>query len=203
MDFDISTLLTGENMLDPITYQYFHQLIDNRTIVFNDFIGSDIVEKIYLPLRDFEKDDSVWPVTMIINSCGGSVSDGFFLAHYISQYSKKLNIIVTGNACSMATVILAAGGKNKNVTRYCYPSSYSLIHDGFIAFEPQESKTAQDIMNFNDKVDKDIRQFFLDNTNITAEEYDANTRKQWFLSADDMLKYNLVDKIIGVNDNGD
>ena len=52
----------------------------------------DIIEKVFIPLKDFEKDDSNEPVTIIMNSSGGSVSDGFFLAHYISQYSKPLNI---------------------------------------------------------------------------------------------------------------
>ena len=132
-----------------------------------------------------------------MNSSGGSVSDGFFLAHYISQYSKPLNIIVPGYATSMAAVILAGGGKNSNVTRYCYPSTYGLIHDGYVALSASEAKTANDIMAFNNKVDEDIREFIINNTNITAEQYDAQARHQWFLSADEMLQYNLIDKIYG------
>jgi ATP-dependent protease ClpP protease subunit len=50
-------------------------------------------------------------VTLILNSLGGSVADGFFLANYLSNYSKKLDIIVTGYAASMAAVILSAGGE--------------------------------------------------------------------------------------------
>jgi ATP-dependent Clp protease protease subunit len=150
-----------------------------------------------LPLLDFEKDDSTEPVTLILNSSGGSVSDGFFLAHYITQYSKPLNIIVPGYACSMAAVILAAGGKNENVIRKCFPCSYALIHDGYVALAAAETKTANDIMAFNDSVDRQIRQFFLDNTAITEEEYDSHTRRQWFLNAEDMIKYNLMDEVFG------
>jgi len=47
-------------------------------------VQDDIVEKVYIPLRDFELDNSNEPVTLIMNSSGGSVSDGFFFAHYIS-----------------------------------------------------------------------------------------------------------------------
>jgi len=132
-----------------------------------------------------------------LNSLGGSVSNGFFLAHYIAHYKKKLNIIVTGYAASMAAVILCGGGKNDNVTRYCYPSTYALIHDGYIALQASEAKTASDIMAFNEKVDDDIRDFMLKNTNITAEQYDAKTRHQWFLSAKEMKELNLIDIIIG------
>lgn len=183
--------------LDIVNYQYFHQLLHKRTILFNQEVDENIIETVYLPLKEFEEDDSQAPVTLILNSPGGSVSDGFFLAHYLTTYKKKLNILVTGYAASMAGVILAGGGRNSNITRKCYPSTYALIHDGFIAISPSESKTASDIMAFNDKVDNDIRQFILNNTKITAEIYDAQARHQWFLSSKELLEYGLIDEIIG------
>lgn len=187
----------GASELDPSSYQYYNQLFKHRTIILNDDISESLVEKVYLPLKEFEEDSSTEPVTIILNSSGGSVSDGFFLAYYISQYSKPLNIVVLGYACSMATLILAAGGKNENVIRSCYPCSYSLVHDGYVALAAAESKTAADIMAFNNQMDEKIRQFFLDNTAITAEAYDEHARHQWFLFADEMKKFNLIDHIIG------
>jgi ATP-dependent Clp protease protease subunit len=159
-----------------------------------------VVEKVFLPLRDFEKDSSTEPVTLILNSSGGSVSDGFFLAHYLAHYSKPLNIIITGYAASMAAVILAGGGKNENIIRSCFPCTYGLIHDGYVALAASETKTANDIMAFNDSMDKQIRQFFIDNTNITEEMYDSKSRHQWFLSAQEMLDLGLVDRIIGITE---
>ena len=196
---DLEELFNGLQTygFDPAMYQYFNQLINHRTIIFNCDVQEDIIEKVYIPLRDFELDDSKEPVTIIMNSSGGSVSDGFFLAHYISQYSKPLNIIVPGYACSMAAVILAGGGKNENVIRSCFPCSYALIHDGYVALAAQEAKTANDIMAFNSSVDKQVRQFFLDNTKITETEYDSHTRHQWFLNANEMLETGLIDRIYG------
>lgn len=196
MDFEFLTL-PEQVGFSPVTYQYFNQLLNKRTVIMNVEIDESLIETVYLPLKDFEEDDSTLPVTLILNSPGGSVSDGFFLAHYLSHYKKPLNIIVTGCAASMAAVILSGGGKNPNVTRYCYPSTYALIHDGFVALAASESKTASDIMAFNDTVDKDIRQFILDNTKITAEKYDSMTRHQWFLSAKEMKELGLIDKIYG------
>jgi len=100
----------------------------------------------------------------------------------------------------MATVLLAAGGKNENVIRSCYPCSYVLIHDGYVALAAAESKTAADIMAFNNEIDEMIRQFFIDNTDITAEEYDMHARHQWFLFSKTMKEKNLIDKIIGVDE---
>lgn len=195
-ELDFLDIFSGTE-ISPETYQYFHQLFHNRTIIFNGAVDEDIMERYYLPLRDFENDDSNKPVTIILNSFGGSVTEGFFFAHYLSQYKKPLNIIVTGCAASMAAVILAAGGKNPNITRYCYPSTYALIHDGYVAIGASESKTASDIMAFNERVDEDIRQFMIDNTNITAEQYDSKTRHQWFITANEMIELGLADKIFG------
>ncbi len=203
---DLEELLSGildkisATELSPMMYQYYDQLFNHRTIILNDDITEHIVEYVYLPLRNFEQDDSTEPVTLILNSSGGSVSDGFFLAHYISQYSKPLNIIVLGYACSMATILLAAGGKNENIIRSCYPCSYVLLHDGYVALAASEAKTANDILNFNNKIDEKIREFILTNTNITAEEYDGQARHQWFLFAEEMKEKNLIDKIIGVDE---
>lgn len=203
MELDSLFDLFGKFEFSPRTYQYFHQLIDNRTILFNADVDESIVESVYLPLKEFEEDDSTKPVTLILNSCGGSVSDGFFLAHYIAQYKKQLKIIVPGYAASMAAVILAGGGNNPNVTRYCFPSTYGLIHDGYIAISPSESKTAADIMTFNEDKDKEIQDFIISHTKITEEEYTAQARRQWFLTAKDMLERGLVDKIIGDDDNNE
>lgn len=200
MDIDNLFDLFGKVDFNPSVYQYFHQLMDKRTILFNADVDENIVESVYLPMREFEQDDSMEPVTLILNSSGGSVSDGFFLAHYIAQYSKPLNIIVPGYAASMAAVILAGGGKNENVIRYCFPSTYGLIHDGYIAISPSESKTAGDIMTFNNEKDNEIRQFIIDNTDITAEEYDAQARHQWFLNAKQMKEKNMIDHIYGDDD---
>ena len=192
--------LFGKFEFSPTVYQYFHQLMDKRTILLNSAVDESIVESVYLPLKEFEEDDSMEPVTLILNSIGGSVSDGFFLAHYISQYAKPLNIVVPGYAASMAAIILAGGGKNENVIRSCYPSTYGLIHDGYVAIQASEARTADDIMDFNKKKDAEIRQFIIDNTDITAEEYDAQARHQWFLSAEEMKEKGLIDKIIGVDE---
>ena len=194
--FDFLAIPEKYSSVDAIEYQYFHQMLDNRTIIFNSEISEDIVETLYLPLRDFENDNSDEPITIILNSVGGSVSDGFFLANYLASYKKKINLIVAGYAASMAAVILSAGGKNDNITRYCYPSTYVLIHDGYVALSASEAKTANDIMAFNNLVDENIRKFIITNTNITEELYDSKARKQWFISAEEALELNLIDKIM-------
>lgn len=190
-----------ESTVDPVMYQYFHNLKHNRTIIFNRIIDSDVIENVYLPLREFEKDSSDEPITLIMNSDGGSVTDSFFIANYLTTYKKPLIMICTGSASSMATVLFAAGGKNPNITRYAYPSSYMLIHDGYVTLGgASEAKTATDIIHFNEKVDDKIRNFIIENTKISEKDYDSHARKQWFLFADEAKELGLIDKIYGVDE---
>lgn len=202
-EFEILEIPQKYTGATPAEYQYFNQLLNHRTIIMNEDICENIVESFYVPLRQFEMDDSDEPITIIFNCSGGSVSDGFFVANYLTNFKKKLKIIATGYAASMAAVLLAAGGKNNNITRYCYPSTYLLLHDGYVALQTSEAQTAADYMSHNRTVDESIRKFLIENTSITPELYDSMTRRQWFIGAEEAKELNLIDKIIGVDCDND
>ena len=195
---DLTALLDIQS-IDPATYQYFDKLLNARTIIFNQEVDERIVERVAIPLLDFEQDNSNDPVTLIFATVGGSVSDGFVLCNIIDQYTKPLNIIVLGYAASMGTIMLAAGANNPNVTRKCYPFTYALLHAGSTAFSG-EALSVQDTLEFNRRVDDKVKQFIVSHTKISEDEYLQHERKQWFLDADDMLKYGFVDEIIGKED---
>lgn len=179
-------------------YQYYNQLTNNRTVVLNSEIGDDFLERVYLPLRDFENDSDERPVTLIMSTPGGGVFDALFLCDYLKHYKKKLNIIVCGCAFSMGAVILCGISSNPNITRMAYPNSVFLIHDGYTALNGStEAKTAQDIMKFNETVDERVGKIIVSGLNITQEEYDSKARKQWFMFADEAKERGLIDTIIG------
>ena len=144
---------------------------------------------------NFEKDDNTEPVTLILNTPGGSIDDGLVLLNVIDNYKKPLNIIVMGYACSMGSIILCAGSKNPNVKRYCHKFSYGLIHAGSV-FLGGNTSTVKDTVKFNERVEKTIKNYILENTKITEDEYRESERKEWYLTANDMLEKGMVDEIL-------
>lgn len=185
--------------LDRINYQYFNQLLNNRTIILNEEIGDNILECVIIPLREFEKDDCSSEVTLILNTIGGSIADGLALCTVLDTYKKPIKVIVPSYACSMGTLMLCAGNKNPNVTKIAYPFAFGLFHSGQ-TFVGGESTSVEDIMDFNKGVDAAIRNYVINNTKITAELYDSHNRKQWYITAQDMKNYGLVHKIVGDDD---
>lgn len=193
------TLIEDQSNLDPVMYQYFNHYKNHRTIVFNRAVDDSIVEMVILPLLEFEAEEDNTPVKLIISTVGGSVSDGLILCNIIDNYKKPLEIYIYGYACSMGTIILCSGNNNPNVTKYCYPFSFGLFHAGYSAVEG-EALSVEDQMAFNKQTDTMIRDYVVANTKITAEEYKANERRQWYLTAKEMQEKGLIDIIIGGDD---
>lgn len=188
--------------LDIPTYAYFDNLLNKRTILFNTYVDEDVFERLIVPLRNFERDDSNEPVTLLIQSGGGSVLDGLPVLNIIDNYSKPLNIIFYGYLFSMAIIFASAGNDNPNVTKYCHPFSYGLLHAGTVAIQPSEAKSALDAMAFNDRVDSVVKNYVVTHTNISEQEYTENERKQYYMDAAQLKEKGFIDKIIGVDTDG-
>ena len=183
-------------VVDPIVrYQYFENL-KKRTIVFNRMVDEDILEYLILPLRQFEEDDSNEPVNLILNTCGGSTMAGLVVLNLIDNYKKPLNIYVYSYAMSMGAIILAAGNKNPNVRKFAHKFSIGLIHSGDVVLGQSTANQAKDTMNFLQDIDKRIAQYFFENTNFTKAVWKKIKDKEFYMTAEEMKKYGLIDEIL-------
>ena len=183
-------------VVDPIVrYQYFENL-KKRTIVFNRMVDEDILEYLILPLRQFEEDDSNEPVNLILNTCGGSTMAGLVVLNLIDNYKKPLNMYVYSYAMSMGAIILAAGNKNPNVRKFAHKFSIGLIHSGDVVLGQSTANQAKDTMNFLQDIDKRIEQYFFENTNFTKAVWKKIKDKEFYMTAEEMKKYGLIDEIL-------
>lgn len=189
-----AAVVTEDVSMSPETYQYFLGL-ENRRIVINEEIGSDLVTKVILPLLDFDNDGSGEPIEILINSVGGSALDGLVLCDIIDKLKTPTTITVLGYAFSMGCIILAAGKHNHNVKKVCYPFSVALLHDGNNALMGSVGDV-KDTYKFYNRLDKRIKKYILANTEITEDEYCSMERKQWYMDSECMLEKGLVDEIL-------
>ena len=180
------------NSPDPILYHYY-QGLSNRIFYINCEIDSDLVDMVSVPL--LMADTTGEPITIYLNTPGGSVFDGFNLADIISNLRSPTTIIVLGYAYSMGMYLLMAGSNKPNITRKCYPFSTGLMHGGSSLVQGTSSQV-RDYHEFAERFDKKVENFVLANSNFTKKEYDKIERYELYLTAEEMLEKGLVDEII-------
>lgn len=198
IQMDLAELLDSFNnsSVSPDIYYYYKGLKD-RTIYITEEISSDLVYTVIMPLIQMDNDGTGEPITIYINTPGGTVYTGMALCNVIENLKTPTTIKVLGIACSMGALILAAGANNPNVTRECTPYSVGLIHSGS-EFIEGTSTQVKDKAKFNEKYEAILTKYMVDRLKFTEEEYLSLERYEYWMTAEDMLRVGLVDKINGV-----
>lgn len=179
---------------DPIMYQYFKNL-KNRTVIINEDISEASIETVVLPLLEMDNDGTDEKITIYLNTAGGEVGVGLTICDVISKLKTETEIVVLSYAYSMGGLILMAGFNNPNVTRKCYPFSTALLHSGS-TYISGTSTQVRDYHNFQSKYEEMIKDYIINNSKITKEEYDEMYRYEWYLTSQDMLEKGLIEEIL-------
>ena len=195
MDYaeNLKEMLTTNTPIPPL-YNYYKGLSKN-TIYLNEDIDENIFDAAIIPLLNMYSDDKVDKITLYLNSPGGMLYNGFALVDIIERLTTPTSIIILGMAASMGGLIAMAGHNNPNVTTYCYPHSVGLIHSGE-TFLAGNTNAVRDTHKFGERYEKKIKEYILTHSSISDEMYQDIERKEFWMTADDMLKYGIVDKIL-------
>lgn len=179
---------------NPIFFQYFKNL-KNRTIVINDEVSENIIEMAVLPLLEMDNDGSGKDINILISSPGGAVYAGLTLCSVIDKLKCKTTITALSYVMSMGALITMAGFNNPNVYKKCYPFTVGLIHGGN-QFIDGTSSQVKDFFNFNEKYEEKIKEYILTHSKITEKDYKKMLKSEWYMTAEDMVKYGIVQEIV-------
>lgn len=174
------------------SYDIFSRLLKDR-IVFVDGEITDatadlvVAQMLFLESENPEKDISIY-----INSPGGSVTAGLAIYDTMQYVKCPVQTICLGQAASMGAFLLVGGSKGK---RFALPSSRVMIHQPWGGVEGQESDIsvqAKEILRLKDLT---IKQFAY-HTGKKIDEIARDMERDFYMSADDALKYGIVDKVM-------
>ncbi len=98
----------------------------DRKIFLIGEVNDESCNKLIKELMYMEGENSTSPITLYINSPGGSVSSGLAVYDTLRLMKSPVRAVVTGIAASMGSIILLACEKEN---RYMLPSSKIMIHD--------------------------------------------------------------------------
>ena len=174
------------------SYDIYSRLLKERVIFLigpvNDMTANLVVAQLlFLEAENPDKD-----ISLYINSPGGSVTAGMSIYDTMQFVKPDVSTLCIGQAASMGAFLLAAGAKNK---RFSLPNSRVMIHQPSGGFQGQSSDIqiqAKEIMYLREK----LNAILAHHTGRSADEIDRDTERDNFMSADESVKYGMIDKVI-------
>ena len=174
-------------------YDIFSRLLEERIIflagpVTDMNANLVIAQMLYLASKDPKRD-----IKLYINSPGGSVTAGLAIYDTMQYLKCPVSTICIGLTASMAAVILAAGTKGK---RFSLPNAEILLHQVAGGMQGQAADieiTAKQIVKMKEKLNKILSS----HTGQPLAKVEKDTDRDFYLTADEALKYGLIDEVIG------
>ena len=174
------------------SYDIYSRLLKDRII----FLGGEITDEeanlVVAQLLFLEADDPDKDISLYINSPGGSVTAGMAIYDTIQYIKCDVSTICLGMAASMGAFLLAAGVKGK---RRALPNSEIMIHQPLGGARGQ----ATDVAIHADgllRTKKKLNEILAERTGQPIERVQADTERDNFMTAEDALRYGLIDAII-------
>jgi len=159
---------------------------DQRGI--NDAVADTIVAQLlFLDAEDPEQD-----IYLYINSPGGSVTAGMAIYDTIQHIRPDVCTICFGLAASMGAFLLAAGTAGK---RMALPNSRIMIHQPLGGAQGQAVDIeiqAKEILYYKRR----LNELLAHHTGQPFERVEADTERDFFMSAEDAQKYGLIDQVL-------
>ncbi|MBU6228688.1 MAG: ATP-dependent Clp endopeptidase proteolytic subunit ClpP [Cyanobacteria bacterium REEB459] len=177
----------GERAFDIYSRLLRERIIFLGTAIDGQVADSIVAQLLYLDAEDPEKD-----VQIYINSPGGSVTAGMAIYDTIQQIRPDVVTICFGLAASMGAFLLCAGTKGK---RLSLPSSRIMIHQPLGGAQGQAvdiAIQAKEILYHKNR----LNQLIALHTGQPIERVEADTERDFYMSAEEARDYGLIDDVI-------
>lgn len=173
-------------------YDIYSRLLKDRIIFMGEQVTDDMANIIIAQFLFLESEDPDKDINLYINSPGGSITAGLAIYDTMQYVKPDITTICTGQASSMAALLLAAGAKDK---RFALPHSRIMIHQPMGATQGQATDIdiqAKEIM----RLKQAINELFARHTNQEIKKIRNDTERDFFMSGQEALEYGIVDRVI-------
>lgn len=174
------------------SYDIYSRLLKDRIIFLGTAIDDTVANLVVAQLLFLESEDPDKDISLYINSPGGSVTAGLAIYDTMQYIKPDVSTICIGMAASMGAVLLTAGAKGKRIT---LPNSRVMIHQPMGGMQGQASDIeihAKEILKTRSK----LNEILAKHTEQPLERIEADTDRDFYMSAEEAQQYGIVDKII-------
>jgi ATP-dependent Clp protease, protease subunit len=177
------------------SYDIYSRLLKERIIFLSEAIDDHTANLIIAQLLFLDAEDSDKECYMYINSPGGVVTSGLAIYDTMQYIKTKVSTICLGQAASMGAVLLAAGEPGR---RFALPNARIMIHQPLGGAQGQATDIeiqTQEIL----RLKLSLNTILAKHTKQTIKTIEKDTDRDNFKSAEEAVKYGLIDSVITYN----
>ena len=173
-------------------YDIYSRLLKERIIFLGTEINDDVSNLIIAQLLFLQSEDAEKDISIYINSPGGMVTSGMAIYDTMQFLKCPITTYCVGQAASMGAVLLAAGTKGK---RFALPNARIMIHQPLGGSQGQATDIeiqTKEIL----RMKKRLNEILADHTGKPLKTIEKDTDRDFFMSAEEAVKYGLVDEVV-------
>ena len=173
-------------------FDIYSRLLKDRIIFIVGGIDDYVANLVVAQLLFLESEDPKKDIYMYINSPGGVITSGLSILDTMNYLKCDVSTVCFGQAASMGAVLLSCGSKGK---RFALPNSRVMIHQPLGGARGQATDIeiqAKEILTLKEKLNKILSE----TTNQSIKKIQADTERDYFMNAQEAVKYGLVDEIL-------
>jgi len=169
-------------------------LLQNRRLFYSEEVSPETAAEAIRKLWYLELTAPGKPITLVIQSPGGSVDAGFAVWDQIKMISSPVSTVVTGLAASMGSILSLCAAKGR---RFATPNARILIHQpsihGGVRGQASDLEIhAREILKLRER----IVQLYVEATGKDREKIAAAIERDTWLTAEEAKEFGLIDKVI-------
>lgn len=174
------------------SYDIYSRLMQDRIVLLGGEVNDDSANLIVAQLLFLQAQDAKKPVSMYINSPGGSVTAGLAIYDTMQFISCPVHTYCIGQAASMGAVLLTAGEKGH---RFALPNARIMIHQPWGGAEGKASDieiTCQEILRLKQK----LNEILSAHSGQPMEQVVRDTDRDHFMGAEEARAWGLIDQVL-------
>ena len=173
-------------------YDIFSLLLKERIVFLGFPIDAQVANLIVAQLLYLNREDPEGLIHMYINSPGGEIYAGMAIYDTMQMISNPISTVAVGMTASFGTLLLAAGSPGH---RYALPHATIHMHQPLGGARGQATDIeiqAREILRLKDQLNRILAA----HTGQPLEVIERDTDRDFYLTAEEAVKYGLVDKVL-------
>ena len=189
---NVVPMVVEQSGMGERAFDLYSRLLRERIVFLGTPVDDTVADSLVAQLLFLESEDPEKDIQLYINSPGGSVTAGMAIYDTLQQIRPDVVTICYGLAASMGAFLLSAGTKGK---RMSLPSSRIMIHQPLGGAQGQAVDIeiqAKEILYHKNTLNR----LLAEHTDRPLEQIEADTERDFFMSAEEAKNYGLIDQVI-------